>query len=82
LYQNQGVTSISITIFNKAVLTSYNFNYANTLALGQAVFSIFFLVVMKRMKYVDYPEFSFHVAAKVLNPQKKKDSIPVVLISI
>jgi len=60
-----GVISISITIFNKAVLSHYQFPYANTLALGQMFFSLLFLEGMKRMHIVEYPAFSWSTAYKV-----------------
>lgn len=59
-----GVISISITVFNKAVLTHYGFNNANTLALGQAVFSLLFLYILKSTGHIDYPSFSLEVAFK------------------
>jgi solute carrier family 35 protein len=59
------VISISITIFNKAVLSHYQFPYANTLALGQMFFSLLFLEGMKRTRIVEYPEFSWATAYKL-----------------
>jgi hypothetical protein len=60
-----GAVSIAITIFNKAVLSEYNFNFPNTLALGQMIFSLGFLVLMKHFKLLEYHDFSWKVAAKL-----------------
>jgi len=60
-----GVISISITIFNKAVLSHYQFPYANTLALGQMFFSLLFLEGMKRTNLIEYPAFSWSTAYKL-----------------
>jgi len=46
------------------VLTHYGFNNANTLALGQACFSLLFLHLLKLSGKVDYPSFSINVAMK------------------
>lgn len=62
--ENVGSVSISITIFNKAVLSYYGFNNANTLALGQAIFSLIFLQILKGAGQADFPNFSFTVAFK------------------
>jgi solute carrier family 35 protein len=62
---DKGAISVAITIFNKAVLSQYHFNYPNTLALGQMIFSLGFLVLMKRFKLLEYHDFSYEVASKV-----------------
>jgi len=56
-----GVTSISITFFNKAVFV-YGFDASNFLTLGQIVFSLVFLMVMKANKQLDYEDFSVATA--------------------
>eukprot|EP01114_Cavostelium_apophysatum_P021130 TRINITY_DN7281_c0_g1_i1.p1 TRINITY_DN7281_c0_g1~~TRINITY_DN7281_c0_g1_i1.p1 ORF type:complete len:350 (-),score=47.49 TRINITY_DN7281_c0_g1_i1:32-1081(-) len=56
-----GVISITITFFNKAVFV-YGFNASNFLSLGQIIFSIFFLLVMKRMKILDFEDFNIGTA--------------------
>jgi len=57
-----GVTSISITFFNKAVFAVYDFNASNFLTLGQIVFSLLFLVIMKRYKMLDFEDFNYSTA--------------------
>jgi len=61
-----GVISVSITFFNKAVLSYYEFPYSNMLTLGQMIFSIVFLVSMKRIGVIKYPDFSWDYAKKLL----------------
>lgn len=60
-----GVTSVSITFFNKAVLNYYNFNFSNTLTLGQMIFSLFFLVIMKQLGVINYPDLNKELCKKV-----------------
>ncbi|KAN0035642.1 hypothetical protein ACTA71_004925 [Dictyostelium dimigraforme] len=60
-----GVTSVSITFFNKAVLNYYGFNYSNSLTLGQMIFSLFFLVTMKSFGYISYPDFNLDLCKKL-----------------
>ncbi|GAM27583.1 hypothetical protein SAMD00019534_107590 [Acytostelium subglobosum LB1] len=60
-----GVTSVSITFFNKAVLNVYGFDYSNALTLGQMVFSLFFLTVMKQLKLITYPDISKDLIKKL-----------------
>jgi len=61
-----GLTSISITFFNKALLSTYGFPYAQTITLGQVIFSILFMHIMKKFKLLDYPDWSSAVAKQVL----------------
>jgi len=62
-----GLVSISITFFNKAVLSVYDFHYSNTLTLGQMVFAIVALFLMKSTGVVSYKDFSFSTARAVRN---------------
>lgn len=39
--------SITITLFNKAVFSWYNFNYPNALTAAQMVFALVFLAILK-----------------------------------
>jgi len=59
------VVSIAITLFNKAVLSSYGFDSTMTLTLLQGLVTIISLSVMKRLRYIDYPSFDWGVARKV-----------------
>ncbi|EFA77914.1 hypothetical protein PPL_08555 [Heterostelium album PN500] len=60
-----GVTSVSITFFNKAVLSYYGFDYSNALTLGQMLFSLFFLVIMKHFKMISYPDLNMDLIKKL-----------------
>eukprot|EP01089_Gocevia_fonbrunei_P023472 TRINITY_DN993_c0_g1_i1.p1 TRINITY_DN993_c0_g1~~TRINITY_DN993_c0_g1_i1.p1 ORF type:complete len:325 (-),score=30.16 TRINITY_DN993_c0_g1_i1:46-1020(-) len=60
-----GVISIAITFFNKAVLSVYDFPFSNTLTLGQMLFSLLFLVLAKKLRLIDYPDFSLETAKKL-----------------
>jgi len=62
-----GVTSITITFFNKAVFSTYNFQASNTLTLAQGVFSIVFLIVLKNWRFLDYPDFSPETAKSLVS---------------
>lgn len=64
-----GVVSISITVFNKAVLTHYQFNFSNTLSLGQCLCSLAFLVGLRHYKYITFPNLAFQTAFEVRNPE-------------
>eukprot|EP00164_Ancoracysta_twista_P011306 GFYU01017382.1.p1 GENE.GFYU01017382.1~~GFYU01017382.1.p1 ORF type:complete len:391 (+),score=136.78 GFYU01017382.1:170-1342(+) len=57
--------SISITFFNKAVFAVYKFPYPNVLVLGQMIFSMFFLISMRRFKYIDFPPFDRKTAMEM-----------------
>lgn len=59
------ITSIAITLFNKAVLSVYAFDYAITLTLLQAATSLVFLVVSKRAGIIQFPDFDMEIAKKV-----------------
>eukprot|EP00499_Haloplacidia_sp_CaronLabIsolate_P010397 CAMPEP_0196772410 /NCGR_PEP_ID=MMETSP1104-20130614/2216_1 /TAXON_ID=33652 /ORGANISM="Cafeteria sp., Strain Caron Lab Isolate" /LENGTH=336 /DNA_ID=CAMNT_0042142545 /DNA_START=1 /DNA_END=1011 /DNA_ORIENTATION=- len=52
-----GTVSIAITFFNKAVLSVYHFGMPNLLTLIQMLFSLAFLVLAKRYRLIEYPDF-------------------------
>lgn len=58
--------SISITLFNKALLTSYGFDSTITLTLLQGIFTILCLEFMKWRGYASYPDFNWKTAYAVL----------------
>jgi len=60
-----GIVSIAITFFNKAVFSVYEFESSNFLTLSQAVLSIILLVAMKRLKWIEYNDFSVETAKKL-----------------
>lgn len=62
-----GITSVSITFFNKAVVSVYHFNFSNTLTLGQMICALLFLVVMKQVGIVTYADFQWSTAKQVFS---------------
>lgn len=61
-----GLISTSITFFNKATLSVYDFPYSNTLTLGQMLFATVALYFMKSTNIISYKDFSFSTAKAVL----------------
>jgi len=57
-----GVTSTSITFFNKAVLSVYDFKYSMTLTLVQMVFSLLLSLFMKRIGLIRLADFDLKTA--------------------
>jgi hypothetical protein len=57
--------STSITFFNKATLSVYDFPYSNTLTLGQMLFATVALYFMKSTNIISYKDFSFSTAKAV-----------------
>lgn len=60
-----GIISVSITVFNKAVLSGYGFNYSNTLSLGQGICSLAFLFGLRNYKIISFPNLSWRTALEV-----------------
>ena len=60
-----GVISIAITLFNKAVLSTYEFPYAKTLTLVQSIVTLLFLHLLRRGGVVTFEDFDVNVAKKV-----------------
>ena len=60
-----GAISISITFFNKAVLSVYKFNFGNTLMLAQMIASLIFMHFMKKHGLIRYKDFDSRVAKQV-----------------
>lgn len=60
-----GTVSVSITVFNKAVLTGYGFNYSNTLSLGQGLCSLAFLYGLRSHGVVTFPNLNWRTALEV-----------------
>eukprot|EP00743_Colponemidia_sp_Colp-15_P006395 GILK01006884.1.p1 GENE.GILK01006884.1~~GILK01006884.1.p1 ORF type:complete len:327 (+),score=37.19 GILK01006884.1:52-1032(+) len=61
-----GFVSISITFFNKGVFSIYHFDFAMLMTLAQMILSIVFLLVMRRLKLVDFPDFQWQTAKSIL----------------
>lgn len=57
--------SISITFFNKAVLSSYSFQSPNMMTLFQMLFSLLLLIIMKRVHLVSYANVTWDTMIKV-----------------
>jgi hypothetical protein len=57
--------SIAITLFNKAVLSSYSYDAPMTLTLLQGVVTVVCLEFMKWRGWVEYPDFSWRMAWRV-----------------
>ena len=49
----------------QAVLSSYNYDSTMTLTFLQGLVTILCLTTMKRLRYIDYPNFEWSVARKV-----------------
>jgi drug/metabolite transporter (DMT)-like permease len=59
------VASIAITLFNKAVLSEYEFKFPLFLTMCQGAFTILALLVLKQARYLDFPEFNLQTAWQV-----------------
>lgn len=60
-----GVVSVSITVFNKAVLSGYGFHFSNALSLGQGVCSLAFLFGLRNYRVVHFPNLNWKTAVEV-----------------
>ena len=59
------VVSIAITLFNKAVLTSFGFGSTMTLTLLQGFVTVVCLEAMRWRGYIEYSPFSWNLVVKV-----------------
>jgi len=62
-----GLISIFITFFNKAVFSLYNFKGSNTLTLGQIIFSILILRLLKSRGTINFPDFNMSIAKSLFS---------------
>jgi solute carrier family 35 protein len=62
-----GLISISITLFNKAVLSTYAFHLTLAMSLSQIVCSLVILTVLKRLGLIAFQDFSWETA-RVVRP--------------
>ena len=69
--EQTGGISISITFFNKAVMSYYEFHFGNALTLAQLVSSLCFMHVMKKMHLIDYKSFNKNIAKQVCSAVKQ-----------
>jgi len=61
-----GIISVSITFFNKAILSLFKFKYSALLTLGQMVFSLIFLSLLKHFNIIYFADFSISAAKKTI----------------
>jgi hypothetical protein len=61
-----GGVSLSITLFNKAVFSWYQFNFSATLTLAQMIFSIILLLSMRKIGLIDFPDPDLPTCSKLL----------------
>jgi solute carrier family 35 protein len=57
--------SVLMTFFNKAVLTHYNFKYANFILLIQLISTVLLLQLFKLLKLIQFDRFNFEKAKKL-----------------
>jgi hypothetical protein len=62
-----GAISIMITLFNKAVFSVYRFPYPNVVTTYQIIVSIAYLLLLRRLRWMDIGTFSLKSARQVLN---------------
>lgn len=60
-----GFVSVAITLFNKNVLSGYNFPYYFSLTIAQQIFALVCLFTLKHYKIVDYPAYSTETAKRI-----------------
>lgn len=60
-----GATSIAITLFNKAVMSTYDFHFSALLTMCQNIVTLGFMLVLKRFGVIYFPEIDMQVAKKV-----------------
>src|SRR4051812_14928706 len=54
-----GIISIGITFFNKIVLSTYEFQWPNLMTLSQLIFSLLFLIILKRIHLISYAPLDY-----------------------
>ena len=60
-----GLSSMTITLFNKAVMSTYDFKYPMFLTVCQSLFTLLALTVVSKMGIIDLPEFNWGLARKI-----------------
>jgi solute carrier family 35 protein len=60
------VVSIVMTFFNKAVLSQLNFKFPSVILIGQLLFTIVVLKILKIANLITYEPFNWTIAKKVL----------------
>jgi len=61
-----GAISIMITLFNKAVFSVYRFPYPNVVTTYQIIISIAYMLLLRRLRWMDIGSFSLKSARQVL----------------
>lgn len=59
------ISSMLITFINKIVLTIYNFPSFHVLGIGQMLSTIIILWLLKKLNYLDYPNFDKTIVNKI-----------------
>ena len=59
------VSSICLMLFNKSVLSSYDFHYPLTLTVAQSLVTLVCLMVLKHSGMVSIPDFNWSVALQI-----------------
>jgi len=60
-----GAISIMITLFNKAVFSVYRFPYPNVVTTYQIIISIAYMLLLRRLRWMDIGSFSLKSARQV-----------------
>lgn len=60
-----GLSSMTITLFNKAVMSTYDFQYPMFLTVCQSLFTLVALTVVSQMGIITLPPFNWELAKKI-----------------
>ena len=60
-----GLVSVSMTLFNKAVFSVYQFNFPNFVTTLQIVISIVYMLVLEKFKVLEIEAISLKTATQV-----------------
>jgi len=61
-----GTVSVSMTLFNKAVFSVYQFSYPNFVTTLQIIISIVYMLVLENFKWLEIEPISMKTAVTVL----------------
>ena len=60
-----GTVSVSMTLFNKAVFSVYQFNYPNFVTTLQLILSIIFMLILENFRWLEIEPISMKTALTV-----------------
>lgn len=60
-----GAVSVSMTLFNKAVFSVYQFNYPNFVTTLQIIISIVYMLILENFKWLEIEPISMKTALTV-----------------